>query len=180
MEIFSNWIFWVVLASIVFVLALIGYLTESMKKAKKEDKKEEKPEVNEVEVNNVQPVQPEPVVTETNVPTDDWMAMPEVKVDTISEPAVDNGVSAVNNTEDLFSAPINNVTPEAIVSPVEVNPVNVEKPVDNVEVLTPQDQPVTPEVLNPQETATPEVTQTPVETLNVTSNDDKNNDIWNL
>ena len=73
MEIFSNWIFWVILASIVFVLALIGYLTESMKKTKeekKEEPKEEEPTVNTETVDgNVQ----------TEVKADDWMDMPKVE-----------------------------------------------------------------------------------------------------
>ena len=32
MEIFSNWIFWVVMAAVIFVFALIGFLAESKKK----------------------------------------------------------------------------------------------------------------------------------------------------
>ena len=41
MEIFTNWIFWTVLATIIFLLAVIGYLAESKKKTEnKEDVKD--------------------------------------------------------------------------------------------------------------------------------------------
>ena len=35
MNILTNWVFWIIIAAIVFVLAIIGYLSESKKKNKK-------------------------------------------------------------------------------------------------------------------------------------------------
>lgn len=103
MEILTNWWFWIIIAAIVFVLALIGYLTESMKK----DKKVETNDVSEDDVKS------EPVLATTEEPqveskTDDWMNMPEVskpleevKVDTISE------VPNVETNDVTFTNPVN-------------------------------------------------------------------------
>lgn len=38
MEIFANWIFWVVIATVIFVFALIGFLTDKKKKSKDKSK----------------------------------------------------------------------------------------------------------------------------------------------
>lgn len=149
MEILSSWIFWVILASIVFVLALIGYLTESMKKSKKDEKKDtDVKDVNEVN-NNVTPASEEPVVTE--VKADDWMTMPEVskpleevKVDSINDIPSESTVTADVNTTattdgaDLFA----NANVNETVTPVEntmtsannneVNNLNVEPTMNTV------------------------------------------------
>ena len=149
MEILSSWIFWVILASIVFVLALIGYLTESMKKSKKDEKKDtDVKDVNEVN-NNVTPVSEEPVVTE--VKADDWMTMPEVskpleevKVESIndipSESTVTTDVNTTATTDgaDLFA----NANVKETVTPMEntmtsannneVNNLNVEPTMNTV------------------------------------------------
>ena len=189
MEIFSNWIFWVVLASIVFVLALIGYLTESMKKDKKEDKKKEEPDV----VPEVTaPVTPEP--SEVNIPAqnDDWTTMPkvdssleEVKVDSISEVT-----DSTNSADSVFTSPVSD-TEVSTLEPVtsEVQGLNVETPAmslnnesvssDNVAMETPL------EVSSEETTQTPIVDtsaqETPIETLNTDDTQaEKNSDIWNL
>ena len=194
MEIFSNWIFWVVLASIVFVLALIGYLTESMKKDKKDDKKKEEPDVlPEVTA----PVTPE--TNEVNIPAqnDDWTTMPkvdssleEVKVDSISE-----GADSTNSADSVFTSPVSD-TEVSTLEPVtpEVQGLNVETPAmslnnesvnesvssDNVTMETPLE--VRPEATT-QETPLVDTSaqETPIETLNTDDTQaEKNSDIWNL
>ena len=190
MEMFSNWIFWVVLASIVFVLALIGYLTESMKKDKKEDKKKEEPDV----VPEVTaPVTPE--TNEVNIPAqnDDWTTMPkvdssleEVKVDSISEVT-----DSTNSADSVFTSPVSD-TEVSTLEPVtsEVQGLNVETPAmslnnesvssDNVTMETPLE--VRPEATT-QETPLVDTSaqETPIETLNTDDTQaEKNSDIWNL
>lgn len=168
MEILSSWIFWVILASIVFVLALIGYLTESMKKPKKDDKKKDTDvkDVNEVNT-NVTPAQDESAVTE--VKADDWMTMPEVskpleevKVDSINDIPSESTVTADVNTTattdgaDLFA----NANVNETVTPVEntmtsannneVNNLNVEPTMNTV------GNTVEPTVNTVENTVTPE------------------------
>lgn len=172
MEIFSNWIFWVVLASIVFVLALIGYLTESMKKDKKDDKKkDEASPVPEVSV----PETPE--TNEVNIPAqnDDWTTMPkvdapldEVKVDTISEVT-----DEPNSIDNLATSPVTS----------EPQGLNVETPVmSNDSVFNNSNVDATLETPSLVQDTPADTTQTtPVETLNTDdSQTDKNSDIWNL
>ena len=197
MEILSNWVFWVILASIVFVLALIGYLTESMKKPKKD---EEKKDTDSNEVNtDVKPVQEEPVVTE--VKADDWMTMPEVskpleevKVDSINDMPSESSVTADVNTEtttggDLFTTPsINEAVPveNTMTDSTEVNNVNVESSVNQAETTVfptanTEETPVMSEpAVSTEVTPSEPVQDTPVETLNTSESDDKNTDIWNL
>ena len=194
MEIFSNWIFWVVLASIVFVLALIGYLTESMKKDKKEDKKKEEPDVVPEVTASVTPE-----TNEVNIPAqnDDWTTMPkvdssleEVKVDSISEVA-----DSTNSADSVFTSPVSD-TEVSTLEPVtpEVQGLNVETPAmslnnesvnesvssDNVTMETPLE--VRPEATT-QETPLVDTSaqETPIETLNTDDTQtEKNSDIWNL
>ena len=197
MEILSNWVFWVILASIVFVLALIGYLTESMKKPKKD---EEKKDTDSNEVNtDAKPVQEEPVVTE--VKADDWMTMPEVskpleevKVDSINDMPSESSVTADVNTEtttggDLFTTPsINEAVPveNTMNDNTEVNNVNVESSVNQSETTVfptanTEETPVMSEpAVSTEVTPSEPVQDTPVETLNTSESDDKNTDIWNL
>ena len=179
MEILSSWIFWVILASIVFVLALIGYLTESMKKSKKDEKKDtEVKDDNEVN-NNVTPVSEEPVVTE--VKADDWMTMPEVskpleevKVESIndipSESTVTTDVNTTATTDgaDLFA----NANVKETVTPMEntmtsannneVNNLNVEPTMNTVgntvePTVNTVENTVTPESVVAQESSEPAV-----------------------
>ena len=194
MEILSNWVFWVVLASIVFVLALIGYLTESMKKTKK-DNKEEKNDTKPIE-EAVESQPAAPTVNEAN--NNDWMSMPkvdkpleEVKVDTISDTLnVNNDVfNSQNNAETVtpvesVSDALNTVEPSSVVTPVE--PVssepaglNVESPVD---ASTNVVEPIATDTTSVSEEVKPTqpVQDAPVESLNVSETDEKNNDIWNL
>lgn len=197
MEILSNWVFWVILASIVFVLALIGYLTESMKKPKKD---EEKKDTDSNEVNtDAKPVQEEPVVTE--VKADDWMTMPEVnkpleevKVDSINDMPSESSVTADVNTEtttggDLFTTPsINEAVPveNTMTDNTEANNVNVESSVNQAETTVfptanTEETPVMSEpAVSTEVTPSEPVQDTPVETLNTSESDDKNTDIWNL
>lgn len=200
MEIFSNWVFWIILATIVFVLALIGYLTESMKKPKKEDNNEEQPKVD----NNMDTVQPENTVTEVKA-QDDWMTMPEVnkpleevKVDTISEPVENNEPTTA--VDDLFGTPsVAPVTPDlnteanSTVS-TDTVPADVTPSVQTETVTPVQAEPVEtsmPEQVNVEPTV--EAATTNVETPdvqpvtdaqpaepNTADSENKNNDIWNL
>ena len=64
MEIFSNWMFWVVLAAIIFILAIIGYLTDGLKKAKKKqpEKEENKTNTSAAVTENVKAAEPEKTV----------------------------------------------------------------------------------------------------------------------
>lgn len=193
MEIFSNWIVWVILASIVFVLALIGYLTESMKKSNKDDKKDtEAKDDNQVNV-DATPAQEEPVVTET--PADDWMTMPEVnkpleevKVDSIDDTPNESPLTADVNKEentDMFT----NSNVNETVMPVENNIAN------NVETESSVNQTETTEIpmtkaeetlVTPETTVSSDVTSsepvqlTQTETANTSESDEKNTDIWNL
>lgn len=197
MEILSNWVFWVILASIVFVLALIGYLTESMKKPKKDEEKKDT-DSNEVNTDAI-PVQEEPVVTE--VKADDWMTMPEVskpleevKVDSINDMPSESSVTADVNTEtttggDLFTTPsINEAVPveNTMTDSTEVNNVNVESSVNQAETTVfptanTEETPVMSEpAVSTEVTPSEPVQDTPVETLNTPESDDKNTDIWNL
>ncbi len=193
MEIFSNWIFWVILASIVFVLALIGYLTESMKKSNKDDKKDtEAKDDNQVNT-EATPAQEEPVVTETLA--DDWMTMPEVnkpleevKVDSIDDTPNESTLTADVNKEentDMFT----NSNVNETVMPVENNIAN------NVETESSVNQTETTEIpmtkaeetlVTPETTVSSDVTSsepvqlTQTETANTSESDEKNTDIWNL
>lgn len=197
MEILSNWVFWVILASIVFVLALIGYLTESMKKPKKDEEKKDT-DSNEVNI-DAKPVQEEPVVTE--VKADDWMTMPEVskpleevKVDSINDMPSESSVTADVNTEtttggDLFTTPsINEAVPveNTMNDNTEANNVNVESSVNQAETTVfptanTEETPVMSEpAVSTEVTPSEPVQDTPVETLNTPESDDKNTDIWNL
>lgn len=193
MEIFSNWIFWVILASIVFVLALIGYLTESMKKSNKDDKKDtEAKDDNQVNTEATS-AQEEPVVTETLA--DDWMTMPEVnkpleevKVDSIDDTPNESPLTADVNKEentDMFT----NSNVNETVMPVENNIAN------NVETESSVNQTETTEIpmakaeetlVMPETTVSSDVTSsepvqlTQTETANTSESDEKNTDIWNL
>lgn len=208
MEIFSNWVFWVILASIIFVLALIGYLTESMKKPNKTDEnKEDDKNDNKVDTNVVS-TPAEPAVTET--PADDWTTMPEinkpleeVKVDNINEvpessintnvnsdtatiggdlfanPSVNETVTPVDNTMANSESTMNNVSVE---SPVNTADNTVEPTVNVTENTVASEPAVTPtsSETTSDNTASEPVQSTPVETLNTSETDDKNTDIWNL
>ena len=174
MELFSNWVFWVILVAIIFSLALIGYLSENMKKSKNDNKKEDNNESSDT-TNNVNTVNTSadtvsaPTDNVSEVKVDDWTTMPEVKleplnVDSVSQPQAENPapVSEVNTVDNVVSEPAAN----------------------SVETLAETPQPVTEVVSVP--------TVEPIETLDTSSNDgevvqqtttdqaEKNNDIWNV
>ena len=111
MELFSNWMFWVILAAILFILAIIGYLSESKKKSKKKEVS------NETSSNNsaasVETVE-SPVQTPASAQTDDFTVMPEVKVETLNdvkpaEPMQAPATSVVN--ENVVTDKVPDVTP---------------------------------------------------------------------
>ena len=111
MELFSNWMFWVILAAILFILAIIGYLSESKKKSKKKEVS------NEASSNNsaasVETVET-PVQTPASAQTDDFTVMPEVKVETLNdvkpaEPTQAPATSVVN--ENVVTDKVPDVTP---------------------------------------------------------------------
>ena len=86
MAFLSNWIFWVIIALIVFVLALIGYLSDSKKKSesvKEEVKKDDTSDVKTTEV------KAEESSVETNAselsPADEWSVMPGVDSVSVGE-----------------------------------------------------------------------------------------------
>lgn len=147
MEIFSNWIFWVVLASIVFVLALIGYLTESMKNSKKNDRDEEVSKSE--EPISETPMQSESVTVENQVSTDDWMNMPkinkpleEVKVDTINDvqsstPDTSVDVASSSETNNIFDNSADNDV-ESITHVTNDTTEKTQSSVNMVETSTPE------------------------------------------
>lgn len=111
MELFSNWMFWVILAAILFILAIIGYLSESKKKSKKKEVS------NEASSNNsaasFETVET-PVQTPASAQTDDFTVMPEVKVETLNdvkpaEPMQAPATSVVN--ENVVTDKVPDVTP---------------------------------------------------------------------
>ena len=150
MEIFSNGVFWIILATIIFILALIGFLTESMKKSKKN--------------NNVEAVQPTDSVIDTSEVNVNFNAMPdvnkpleEVKVDTLNEnvSTLNDEVSADSNVETLMQETSD----------------NSEKAVEQQDSSN---------ILNTPENGFTDSSNNNVSTLDNTNSDDKNNDIWNL
>ena len=171
MEIFSNWIFWVVLASIVFVLALIGYLTESMKKPKKEDKEEKNEEAVEPVLmeTKTEDVKPEPVVNE--VKTDDWMTMPEV-----NKPLEEVKVSNIQDVgvNEVPSASTENVSPVTPEVPETLNDVS------SPTVDMPSDTTVTENPVNPVADSENSVSENATDVSADKPAEEKNNDIWNL
>ena len=115
MELFSNWMFWVILAAILFILAIIGYLSESKKKSKKKEVSNETSSNN--SVNNsaasLETVET-PIQTPASVQTDDFTVMPEVKVETLNdvkpaEPTQAPATSVVN--ENVVMDKVPDVTP---------------------------------------------------------------------
>ena len=114
MNILTNWIFWVIIAAIVFVLALIGYLAESRKKNKKLEESNTSadgvsatPNVESTPASNNE-VQSAPVnATDFNV-------MPEVNSTTVSQPSEIISNSNIDST--VFDASSSIETPAAPVA----------------------------------------------------------------
>lgn len=105
MEMFSNWIFWVVLCSIIFVFALIGFLSENSKKKKEKKKETSEVKTSEEAINTSITDVPEgstlnldngtwnnQVTIESNkVSSDDFSKLPEVNVQSIGGSAINDG-----------------------------------------------------------------------------------------
>lgn len=180
MDILSDWRFWVIIAAILFILALIGFLTDGLRKSKKEKEEVKQPE--KPEEGNVQPVAPaEPVTPVETAVNNDWTSMPEVKpleevkVDTLETPVENVAESTVETP--LFEMPTEVKSEEAPVveqsleTPVETVPTLDETTtfVETPSVGTPEVKPE--EVAGVQPTvqaSTEQSTENPVET-----------DIWN-
>lgn len=115
MELFSNWMFWVILAAILFILAIIGYLSESKKKSKKKEVSNETSSNNSVDNSAVSPKTVEtPVQVQTTSQNDNFTVMPEVKVETLNdveptEPTPAPATSVVN--ENVVTDKVPDVTP---------------------------------------------------------------------
>ena len=115
MELFSNWMFWVILAAILFILAIIGYLSESKKKSKKKEVSNETSSSNSVNNSAVSPKTVEtPVQVQTTSQNDNFTVMPEVKVETLNdvkpaEPTQAPATSVVN--ENVVTDKVPDVTP---------------------------------------------------------------------
>ena len=115
MELFSNWMFWVILAAILFILAIIGYLSESKKKSKKKEVSNETSSSNSVNNSAVSPKTVEtPVQVQTTSQNDNFTVMPEVKVETLNdvklaEPTQVPATSVVN--ENVVADKVPDVTP---------------------------------------------------------------------
>lgn len=115
MELFSNWMFWVILAAILFILAIIGYLSESKKKSKKKEVSNETSSNNSVNNSTASLEAVEtPVQTPASAQTDDFTVMPEVKVETLNdvkpaEPTQAPATSVVN--ENVVTDKVPDVTP---------------------------------------------------------------------
>ena len=179
MDLLSNWVFWIIIAAIVFVLALIGYLTDSIKKSKKYDKNDDE----------VKPQPVEPKVERTEEPTesvvnDDWTTMPEVKVDTIDEkPTVTPVMPTVNATVDTpvssgesLSATSSSVNVSSEPSTVQTdstpNDINVDSSNNTETLVSNSDTSASQQTSESKQDAT-------VETLDVSDNNDKDTNIWN-
>lgn len=161
MEIFSNGVFWIILATIIFILALIGFLTESMKKSKKNNNNEKNDNISNSSVEAVQPTDSVIDTSEVNV---NFNAMPdvnkpleEVKVDTLNEnvSTLNDEVSADSNVETLMQETSD----------------NSEKAVEQQDSSN---------ILNTPENGFTDSSNNNVSTLDNTNSGDKNNDIWNL
>ena len=126
MNILTNWIFWIVISAIVFVLAIIGYLSESKKKNKKV--------VNEIN-NDVISSDTTQNVETNSVPANDNVAqstvsssisdsdfniMPEVNSVSVTQPS--NVISNSSLDSNVFSVP------STLEAPTSVQPTVVETP----------------------------------------------------
>lgn len=193
MEILSNPAFWIILATIVFILAIIGFLTDGLNKQKKEKSNKEEPKMANTTTNEVEKdvttenLVETPVENPVETKTDDWTVMPEVntpleevKVDTIeeipseptSEPLFNEPViSALPETESVVETPVEtlneNPTEQVVETPVESLNKNSTEQVESLSFDTPV------ETLSAPTPAETEISEVPTE------NSNDNNDIWN-
>ena len=127
MNIFTNWIFWVIVAAIVFVLAIIGYLSESKKKNKKalesDSSANETNVVSNVDVTSAKINETQPTLA-SSINDSDFNVMPEINSVTVSQPSQTISNSSLDSS--VFGVPSTLETPVA--APAEIAPV-VETPV---------------------------------------------------
>lgn len=177
MEILSNPAFWIILATIVFILAIIGFLTDGLNKQKKEKSNKEEPKMANTTTNEVEKdvttenLVETPVENPVETKTDDWTVMPEVntpleevKVDTIEE------IPSEPTSEPLFNEPVISALPETesvVETPVESLNENSTEQVESLSFDTPV------ETLSAPTPAETEISEVPTE------NSNDNNDIWN-
>ena len=106
MNILTNWVFWIIIAAIVFVLAIIGYLSESKKKDNK-TKEVNNDFSNDTASSNVDNVstltnEVQSVVNSPSVASD-FNVMPEINSTTVSQTA--NAVSNSSLDSSVFNIP---------------------------------------------------------------------------
>ena len=154
MDIFSNMTFWIILIAIIFILALIGYLSESMKKPKEEKKNHDDTASmdsatttnNTLNMNNTMVADNNLNVNNSAMASDN-MTMPEVnveKLDTdnqhvLESPVTDNlpgNMDTANNgvVEPLVNEPTDTVASVNVndnVTPVDLNNANPQATTDN-------------------------------------------------
>ena len=168
MNILTNWIFWVIIAAIVFVLALIGYLAESRKKNKKLEESNTSadgvsatPNVESTPASNNE-VQSAPVTAT------DFNVMPEVNSTTVSQPSeiisnsnLDSTVFDASSSIETPAAPVAEQTSVQESAPVVETPVApVEPTIEPASVFTATMDQVTSSTPNPVP-AEPESVATP-------------------
>ena len=156
MNILTNWIFWIIIAALVFVIALIGYLSESIKKNKKAE--ENNDSVNDANVeNNAVLTSETQSVDNTSSIVSDFNVMPEINSNSVSQPS--DVISNSSLDSDVFDVPSTLETPA---TSVEQTPV-VETPVASVEQTPVVETPVASVEQTPVvETPVASVEQTPV------------------
>lgn len=177
MQILTNWLFWVVLAAIVFVFAIIGFFAESKKKHTKQ-KEETKKENMDVQIANAAPKEPvkmsETIVTpqQNQVSLDSFSEIPEVPVKNMEIN------DQQNNTSEMFNKPVNTpVEPVATNQVQNVESVNVETPVltKPQESIQPSQQTGNEENLN-----LPPIDQQTTEEAATLFNNDDDSDVWKV
>ena len=100
MSILTNWIFWIIIAFIVFILAIIGYLSESRKKSSENDISSD--ETNNVSNLNVSQKEVQ-ADSNTSLSESDFNVMPEINSTTVSKSS--DVISNSNLGSDVFSVP---------------------------------------------------------------------------
>lgn len=100
MSILTNWIFWVIIAFIVFILAIIGYLSESRKRSSENDISSD--ETNNVPNLNVSQKEVQ-ADSNTSLSESDFNVMPEINSTTVSKSS--DIISNSNLGSDVFSVP---------------------------------------------------------------------------
>ena len=112
----NNWTIWLLAAGIIFLLSILGYLSESKKKNEKKEEELEPEEKKEMLVEpEIKEEKKEPEIKEET--NDNWNVMPEVNVQTVAA----NAVSNTNLDSTVFSK--QQVTEPASTAPAETSSV---------------------------------------------------------